>query len=236
MRSLIEPGAQVPQQQQAGQRQVDDAELATWYAAPRSPWLRVNMVSTVDGAATGDSGKSGSINNAADKQVFALLRELCDAVVVGAGTARTEGYRPADRPIVLVSRSAAIPETLRDAPSGSVLLATCSAAPGLAEAQALLGADNVLVLGSHRVDLGELRRRLVERDLAQLLCEGGPRLLRDLLASHVVDELCATVVPRVVGGLHPRITDGAPLDVPLRLHGLLEHESTLLARWFVAAH
>jgi riboflavin biosynthesis pyrimidine reductase len=235
MRALIEPGAEVPSQQPE-QRHVDEVELARWYAAPRTPWLRVNMVSTVDGAATGDSGKSGSINNAADKQVFALLRELCDAVVVGAGTARAEGYRPANRPIVLVSRGAAIPETLRDAPAGSVLLATCSAAPGLAEAKALLGEDQVLVLGSHRVDLVDLRRSLVERGLAQLLCEGGPHLLRDLLASRVVDELCATVVPRLVGGLHPRITDGSPLDVPLRLQGLLEHEGTLLARWFVSAH
>ena len=51
------------------------------------------MVSTVDGAATGPDGRSGGINNAADKRVFDTLRRLCDAVVVGAGTARDEGYR-----------------------------------------------------------------------------------------------------------------------------------------------
>ncbi len=85
------------------------------YAAPRQPWLRVNMVTTLDGAATGESGTSGSINNAADKRVFDTLRGLADAVIVGAGTARIERYRPAAVPIVVVSRSGDVPPTLRGA-------------------------------------------------------------------------------------------------------------------------
>lgn len=208
-----------------------DADLAELYAAPSLPWLRANMVGTVDGAATGESGKSGSINNAVDKRVFETLRRLADAIVVGAGTARAEGYRPADRPIVVVSRSGRIPERLRDAERGRVLLATTRAAPSLEQACELLGAEHVLVLGSHRVDLAELKGQLVDRGLRHLLCEGGPHLLRDLLDEGVLDELDATVVPRLVGGGHPRITDGAPVDVPLRLHLLLEEENTLLGRW-----
>mgnify|MGYP001123894218 CR=1 FL=1 len=45
-------------------------DLAVLYEPPSLPWLRVNMVSTLDGAANGESGKSGSINNEADKRVF----------------------------------------------------------------------------------------------------------------------------------------------------------------------
>ena len=73
--------------------ELSDADLDELYAVESRPWLRVNMVSTVDGAATGPDGRSGGINNAADKRVFDTLRRLCDAVVVGAGTARDEGYR-----------------------------------------------------------------------------------------------------------------------------------------------
>jgi riboflavin biosynthesis pyrimidine reductase len=208
-------------------------DLAELYAAPADPWLRVNMVSTVDGAATGESGRSGSINNAADHEVFAHLRAAADVVLVGAGTARAEEYRPAALPIVVVSRRGDVPERLRDAPSGAVLLATCAAADGLDEARELLGADHVLVLGSHRVDLPGLRQSLVDRGHTRLLAEGGPHLLRDLLAAGVADELCTTVVPRLIAGEHPRITDGPPVDVPLRLHTLLEHDGTLLARWLV---
>jgi hypothetical protein len=40
-------------------------------------------------------------------------------------------------------------------------------------------------------------------------------------------------VPRLVSGTHPRVTDGPPIDVPLRLHTLLDDQGTLLGRWFV---
>ncbi|WP_319804183.1 dihydrofolate reductase family protein [Nocardioides dongkuii] len=206
-------------------------DLADLYAVPRTPWLRANMVSSVDGAAAGADGRSGSINNAADKLVFETLRGLADAVLVGAGTARTEGYGPAAVPVVVVSRRGEVPPTLRAAERGRVLLATCASSPGLAAARDLLGADQVLVCGDEHVDLAELRTRLVDRGLVSLLAEGGPSLLRDLLAAGVVDELCATVVPRLLAGDGPRMTVGAPLDVPLSLELLLEHDGTLLARW-----
>lgn len=190
----------------------DTDDLAELYAVPPGrrgeSWLRVNMVSTVDGAATGDSGRSGSINNAVDKEVFDHLRSVADVIVVGGGTARVEGYRPTDRPIVVVSRRDEAPETLRGAPLGSVLV--------------------------ERVDDPvAFRQSLVDRGWRNILCEGGPSLLRDLLVAGVVDELCTTIVPRVVGGRGPRIVSGAPLDVPLRLHTLLEHDGTLLVRWLV---
>jgi riboflavin biosynthesis pyrimidine reductase len=210
-----------------------DEDLRSLYAAPDEPWLRVNFVSTVDGAATGDDGTSRSINNGADKLVFDLLRELSDAVVVGAGTVRVEGYAVGRKPLVVVSRTGSVPATQRSAEPGKVLMATVSTAPYLDEARSILGQDHVLVLGSHRVDLARLKDELVLRGFRHLLSEGGPHLLRDLLDQGVADELDTTTVPRVIGGSHPRITDGPPVDVPLRLATLAEHDGTLLARWLV---
>ena len=211
----------------------DSDDLAALYAAPSQPWLRVNMITTLDGAATGESGTSGSINNAPDKRVFDTLRGLADAIVVGAGTARIERYRPAAVPIVVVSRSGEVPLTLRGAAPGSVWLATCTSAPQLDEAREVLGSDHVLTLGQHRVDLAELKRQLVDRGWRDLLSEGGPHLLHELLAQGVADEVTATVVPRLVAGLSPRIVEGPQLDVPLDLRLLLEDHGTLLGRWFV---
>lgn len=188
----------------------DTADLDELYAVPPvargRPWLRVNMITTLDGAATGESGRSGSINNAVDKQVFGRLRSLADVIVVGAGTARVEGYGPAGRPMVVVSRSGELPAGLRSA-------------------------DQVFV--EPLDDAVAFKRGLVDRGWSSILCEGGPSLLRDLLAAGVVDELCTTIVPRVVGGEHPRIVAGPPVDVPLRLHTLLEQDGTLLARWLI---
>jgi riboflavin biosynthesis pyrimidine reductase len=209
-----------------------EGDLREVYAAPETPWLRVNMVSTIDGAATGESGLTASINNEPDQRVFHLLRELADCVLVGAGTARTEGYPPLDVPTVVVSRSGSVPEKMRGADPGRVLLATVSVAAGLEDARDVLGADNVLVLGSHRVDLAALKHALVDRGFGDILCEGGPHLLRDLLDQGVADELDCTFVPRMVAGVQSRITDGPPVHVTLNLQTLVEQDGTLLGRWF----
>ena len=74
--------------------ELDAAGLFAAYAAPEPRWLRCNMVATLDGAATGADGRSGSINNAADHVVFEVLRASSHVIVVGAGTIRTEGYPP----------------------------------------------------------------------------------------------------------------------------------------------
>jgi len=211
----------------------DAEDLEALYRPPTLPWLRVNMVSTLDGAANGESGKSGSINNEADKRVFHALRDQADAIVVGAGTARTERYRVAKVPLVIVSHRGLVPEQLHDAPAGKVLLVTCADSLGLDDARRALGEDQVIVAGQSQVDLAAMKAALVERGLNNLLSEGGPHLLRDLLDAGAADELCLTWVPRVIGGVHPRILEGAAVDVPMRLALLMEEHGTLIGRWIV---
>jgi riboflavin biosynthesis pyrimidine reductase len=215
--------------------ELSDDELAETYEPLGEPWLRVNFVSTLDGAGQGPDGLSKSINNAADKRVFNTLRRHADCLVVGAGTLRTEGYDVPRLPLVVVTRSGDVPPTLRDAPEGRILMATTAAADGLAQARSLLGDEQVLVLGEETVDLVELKSRLAERGWRDQLCEGGPALFSAMLEAEVVDELCLTWVPRLLGGDHTRITAGADLDVALRPHSLLEEDGTLLGRWLVAS-
>ena len=211
-----------------------DDELAALYATPEGSWLRMNFVATVDGAATGGDGRSGSINNPVDKRVFHLLRRLSDAIVVGAGTMRQEGYRPTDRPLVIVSRRGDVPDRLRGAEPGQVLLATWEGAEGLAEARELLGKEHVLVLGEHGVDLTQLRPQLAERGLHQLLSEGGPHLFHSMVEAGLVDELDLTWVPMLVAGSGVRALEGAGVEIPLVPQVLLEEDGTLLGRWFLA--
>lgn len=214
---------------------LSDDELAAVYTPEREPWLRVNFVSTVDGAATGSDGLSGTINNDADKRVFDALRRRAHCLVVGAGTIREEEYDVPRVPIVVVSRSADVPPTLAEAPPGRVLMATVASSDGLAQAREKLGEDNVLVLGEEQIDLVALKAALVERGWTEQLCEGGPSLFADMLAAGVVDELCWTIVPTLTGGDAVRIATGAEVDVPLRPALLLEQDGTLLGRWLVEA-
>ncbi|KRF35079.1 hypothetical protein ASG94_13185 [Nocardioides sp. Soil805] len=214
---------------------LSDDELTQAYAPLAEPWLRVNFVSTVDGAAQGGDGLSKSINNAADKRVFDALRRNADCLVVGAGTLRDEEYAVPKIPLVVVSRSGEVPENLREAPDGRILMATTASADGLSASRSLLGDEQVLVLGDDEVDLVELKSRLAGRGWVDQLCEGGPGLFAAALGAGVVDELCLTIVPRLLGGDLTRITAGADLDVELRPHSLLEEDGTLLGRWLVAS-
>ena len=248
--------------------EVEGAPLSALYAYPERDsaagravdlkWLRANMVTTLDGAASGADGRTGSINTEADRQVFQLLRALADVIIVGAGTARAEGYR-APRPpegwlgsvregrsaapsLTVVTRTGNLPLPLTVPPeddagdSGEVFLVTCGVADDRAvdAAREALGEEHVLVLGEDEVDLPAMIEQLADRGLTRMLTEGGPTLLHDMAAAGLVDEVCLTVVPQLLGGNHPRILMGEGVDVPLLPRLLLESEGTLLGRWSAA--
>ncbi len=229
---------------------VTAAELEVMYTFPRGPWVRTNFVTSLDGSVAGADGRSGSINTPPDNRVFALQRDLCDAVLVGSGTANAEGYerivpnrRRASPPaLVVVSGSARVPEGLRTPVEGrgAGLLVTCaSAGPrALSKARGALGADAVVVAGEDHVDLAAAVHVLAERGLKHLLCEGGPTLVSAALAAGVVDELALSLAPTVVGGDGARTTSGAglgePDGIPLSLRLLLEERGTLLGLWRVS--
>ncbi|UDY23083.1 dihydrofolate reductase family protein [Nocardioides sp. Kera G14] len=175
---------------------------------PDGPWLRVNMVSSLDGAAAGSDGRAGSINNPADQAVFHELRAGADAIIVGAGTARAEGYHPAGKPLIVVGRE--LPPTLVDGPGVRLV-------PG-GDFDALRG----MVEG------------LRAEGLTRLLCEGGPTLLGSMLRAGLVDELCLTFTPMIVAGEAPRIVAGQPVDVRMELNALVDVDSTLISRWLVS--
>lgn len=219
--------------------------------------VRANFVSTLDGSATGADGRSGSINSEADKRVFGLMRALCDVVLVGAGTARAEGYRPI-RPrevwtgvrrrrglreapaLALVTRSLRLPDAVLEAADGAgqVLVVTSDDAPAW-HADALaerLGEDSVVRAGGFAGDPGAVDPQravaaLAERGLRRVLCEGGPSLMGDVLAAGRLDELCLTWSPLLVGGDGPRIALGGAVTQPMRCAHLLEQDGVLVGRW-----
>ncbi len=212
-------------------------DLDQAYAWPDGPCLRVNFVSSVDGAASVD-GRTGGLGAAADRVVFSHLRATCDVIVVGAGTASVERYRPAAVPIAVVSaRLSPSPEDrlFRPVPGTAVpLVLTCAAAPADRRA-ALSRCAEVVDCGDDEVDPRQLLAELDRRGLRRRLCEGGPSLFAALLVAGVVDELCLTIEPVLTAGAAPRITDGSALTVPATttLVSALEDGGTLLLRYSV---
>lgn len=229
---------------------LDDPALADLYGRPVSPGrphLRANFVSSIDGAVTLD-GYSAGLSGPADKQVFGVLRMLCDALLVGARTLRREGYRAVrlderrrawrgdrglpDYPtLVVVSGSLALDPAqaaFADAPVRPLLLTTdkATAPPGLTEVA------EVLRMGEDRVDLAAALAELHRRGLDQVLCEGGPILFGALAAVDLIDDLCLTVSPQLAGAGAGRIAAGSPGPAhPLRLAHVLAADDVLLLRY-----
>ncbi|UFU03795.1 pyrimidine reductase family protein [Ruania suaedae] len=229
---------------------IEDELLAAYALADRGEaYLRANMITSIDGAAT-HAGVSSGLNSPADKQVFDLLRRLADVVIVGAGTLRAEGYGGlrlgeadvawrrghglADHPVLAIvsSRIALEPGAalFADAPRRPLLL-THARSPQR-QREALAEVAEVVVCGQDAVDPELLRSELIARGLAQMLCEGGPHLLGTLAAADVLDELCLTVSPLLEGGDGLRITRDTPLvHRPMRLAGLLRAQDMLFLRY-----
>jgi riboflavin biosynthesis pyrimidine reductase len=218
-------------------RELGPDDLYDLYDAP-GPHLRAGFVLSVDGAVALD-GTSRPLSGPADKAVFRALRTVADAVVVGAGTARSEDYgpvthRPAavawrashgrspDTPLVVVSRSGRIPEDSRFL-SGTVIVAV----PEGVAVPTFRG--EVL----RTVEPAGLVAALHDRGFTRLLCEGGPSLLTAFHTARLVDELCLTTSPQVVGGGGPRLMGDVP-RTDLELVSLVHDDpGVLLSRWAV---
>jgi riboflavin biosynthesis pyrimidine reductase len=230
-----------------------DEELSALYEHPDPgdrAWVRTNFVSTLDGAAQGRDGRSGTINTASDRQVFALLRAHADVVLVGAGTARAERYQAVDLEpwqlelrsrlglapyptLAVLSASGDLPAQMKpDRESGPVLIMTGRRSrPARPQLD-----DRVQVIEFaefERVPVTELINDLASRGLRRVLCEGGPHLNRQLHAARLVDDLCLTLSPLIVGGTASRTTAGARIDEDaFRLeHAVGADDSALLLRY-----
>ncbi|MEU0198105.1 MULTISPECIES: pyrimidine reductase family protein [unclassified Streptomyces] len=234
------------------------AELAAAYAYPEpgpgrsGPYLRANMVSTLDGAAQHD-GRSQPISSATDMRIFGTLRALADVVVVGAETVRREGYRPARAR----DDFAALREAAGQAPAPAIAVVTASldldfslplftsplvptlvltgaaAAPDRVATAEKSGARVVIAGDGIGVDPVRAVQALAGLGHTRLLTEGGPRLLGQLVAAGVLDELCLTVSPMLTAGDAQRIAGGPAVTVPHRftLLSMLEEDGFLFTRY-----
>lgn len=235
---------------------VDDDELAALYAYEEPltrPWVRANAIASLDGAAT-TSGTSGGLGGAGDRWLFALQRELADVIVVGAGTARSENYGGARMseaqrrrrqsrgqaevpPIALVTRSGLLDHDMPALTDSEVPPLVLTSATTAATARALVGSVAEVINCSgpdpDQVDPAILLDRLCDRGLVRVLTEGGPSLLGTFVAEALLDELCLTSAPVLVGGTALRIASGtAEVLTSMRLaHILTDDDSYLYSRY-----
>lgn len=222
--------------------------LALYAVDDRVPSVRANMVVSLDGRATDAAGLSAGISSESDRFVFALLRSQSDAIIVGAGTARAEKYRPAkvreefapsreargrvDPPVMAV-----VSRTLQfdaDDPlyrRGRAIVITSEAADDAAVARAEACVEVIRTPGVE-VDLTAATTTLRQRGMLHLLIEGGPQLFSEALSQDVIDELCLTIAPVIVGGPGPRLlADHDTIDARFALMHVVEGDGFLMTRY-----
>jgi riboflavin biosynthesis pyrimidine reductase len=194
------------------------------------PRVVADMVATVDGRAA-VAGRSAGLGNDADRALLRELRAEADAILVGTGTLAAERYanlldeaarerrtgegRPAHPIVATVSRRLDLP--VDEAPvfsePGVPIVAFAEddvAAPSVA-------ADLSVVALPAPLSLAAVLEALHARGVRAVLCEGGPSLLRRLVAGGLLDDLCLTVSPLLAAGDAPTILEGDGLPEPARL-------------------
>jgi riboflavin biosynthesis pyrimidine reductase len=214
------------------------------------PWVMLNMISSVDGAAAVE-GKSGGLGSQADHQIFHELRGLADVILVAAGTVRAEGYGPA-RPDPK-TREARVARGQAEAPPIAVITGSLNldwSSPFFAQAesqpivitapeadaerltQARENAD-VIALGGEVIDFAAALGALRGRGHELALLEGGPSINNILYGLDLIDELNLTFAPTLLGGDPIRILRGAALPEAqgLKLQQVLEQDSYLFLRY-----
>ncbi|GJF13408.1 hypothetical protein NGTWS1803_24760 [Mycolicibacterium cyprinidarum] len=243
-----------------GVNQVGPDGLAQCYAYPeahavdpRSCWVRGNMIASIDGGAT-SGGKSGDLGGVGDHALFAVLRGLADVIVVGASTARVENYsgvrlsatQRQERqhrgqaevpPIAVLTRSGCLQADATLFHRTEVPPLILTSADAVSDTRARLGAlADVLDASGSRTDSVDLRVALdllAEKGLLRVLTEGGPGVLGMFTEQNLLDEMCLTVAPALVGGNSVRIVTGpAEVHTEMQLsHVLTDDEGCLYLRY-----
>src|SRR5262249_8921116 len=177
------------------------------------PWVHAKWAMTIDGKIATRTGESKWITGAAARARAHVLRGRVDAILIGKGTlladdplltARPAGPRTAAR-VVLTATAEGLPEscrlleTIQDAP---VLVFTAGGARERLTRGRERGAD---VVGppagtGGALDIQSVLTELGNRNMTNVLVEGGAETLGRFLDAGEIDEVHAFIAPRLVGG------------------------------------
>jgi riboflavin biosynthesis pyrimidine reductase len=234
----------------------DDERLAAFYSYPERLdrcWVRANMIASLDGGAT-DDGKAAGLAGPGDRALFSRMRQEADVVLVGASTVRIENYSGAQMslaqrqerqrrgqaevpPIAIVTHGADFEHDAKIFTRTEVPPLIMTSREAVDDANGRFGSMAEIVDASgtqpDRVDLAVVLGTFAQRKLLRVLSEGGPAMIGLLIEHGLLDELCMTIAPILVGGQARRIAagDGEAHTRMRRSHLLTDDEGYLYTRY-----
>ena len=192
-------------------RDACDALGAHWFHYIRSgrPFVTLKAAITLDGKIATRTGDSRWVTGEAAREEVHRLRDRVDAVLVGAGTARSDdpflttrlpGGRGRDPIRVVLDTRLTLPPSLK-------LFHPQSPAPTLVatgSGRRRRFGPGVEILScrtrGERIDLEDLLRKLAERGITHLLVEGGAEVHQSFLSAGLVDQVVLHIAPKLLGG------------------------------------
>ncbi|MCJ7653402.1 MAG: bifunctional diaminohydroxyphosphoribosylaminopyrimidine deaminase/5-amino-6-(5-phosphoribosylamino)uracil reductase RibD [Actinobacteria bacterium] len=189
------------------------------------PFVTLKMAVSLDGKMATRTGDSRWITSDESRSGVHLMRSWSDAIMVGIGTVLSDdprltvrmGKERARSPLRVVVDSTArtpIESRVAETSEAPTLVAVAGKAPS--ERRRALeenGLEVVQVGSGDRVDLRSLLELLSQREMANLLVEGGGDLAYGLWKERLVDKLVFFLAPRIIGGREapgPIGGEGAP--------------------------
>jgi diaminohydroxyphosphoribosylaminopyrimidine deaminase/5-amino-6-(5-phosphoribosylamino)uracil reductase len=147
------------------------------------PYVTLKLGVTLDGRIADESGKSQWITGPQARKKVQQMRRAADAVMVGAGTVRTDN--PSLMPRPAKGRAPWRVVVGSDIPKKSKVLIDDAA-------------DRTLVVSA---SLKKILRDLAKsQDVMHVLCEGGGELAGSLIRAGLVDEFVIFMAPSLLGG------------------------------------
>jgi diaminohydroxyphosphoribosylaminopyrimidine deaminase / 5-amino-6-(5-phosphoribosylamino)uracil reductase len=193
------------------------AELIECFAASLEldrPYVALKMAMSLDGAIATKPGVQERISSEAERLYVRELRIAYDAVLVGAGTVRVDNpqltVRPPHRrlrPFVRIvgCETDTVPRASRIFAAVDGYAKTIVLAPaGLRRRfENLADSAELIFVGGEReetLDLAQAFRRLRQREIYSVLCEGGPTAAGNLIAAGLVDRFYWAISPVFLHG------------------------------------
>ncbi len=179
-----------------------------------SPIITLTYAQSIDGCIAPIGGGTLQLSNPKTQRLTHQIRALHDAILVGINTVLcddprltvrlTPGSNP--QPIILDSQ-------LRF-PLGANLLQDPFLRPIIATGPRACDnkADRLIAAGARvirvplqadgLIDLSQLMPRIKQMGFHSVMVEGGAKVITNMLASQIADQLLLAIAPRFVGGLH----------------------------------
>jgi diaminohydroxyphosphoribosylaminopyrimidine deaminase/5-amino-6-(5-phosphoribosylamino)uracil reductase len=188
------------------------------------PLVTAKFAMSLDGKIATRAGDSRWISNEAARARTHELRNVTDAILVGAGTVLADNPRlttrlspfstwrgegPADirHPLRIVAdsqgRAPLLAGVFDPELPGKTVLATTAAAPSTHRAELEARGVEIWTLpagGNGRVSLSALLDEIGRREMLTVLVEGGSELLGAFFAEKLVDRVWAFIAPLIIGG------------------------------------